>query len=65
MNRPIKIGDMVTVYYRTDGEKVEGEVLKKALSTGDFWYIKDKDGYVHAINPSCHDLIEIVKAGGE
>ena len=59
--RPIKVGDTVTVYYRTDGEKVEGEVLKKALSTSDFWYIRDKKGNVHAINPQCHDLIEIVK----
>jgi len=60
----IKVGDVVSVYWDDD----EGTHIPNATithvpqDTGDMWHLKDQQGNIHAVNPSCHTLKSIVKS---
>jgi hypothetical protein len=41
--------------------QMEGIVQNTPSDVGDFWYLLDKNGKTHAINPMCSTLVSIVK----
>jgi len=57
MKRLIEIDDIVMVIWKS-GIIQRGRVEHSPADSGDMWYIREGKT-LHAINPSCSDLIEI------
>jgi hypothetical protein len=55
-----KIGDKVQVFWDRD-DALTGTLMRMPNDTGDTWQIVDSLGRLHAINPNCSSLIEIVR----
>lgn len=53
-------GDKVTVFWM-DGSELSGIIQYIPSDVGDSWHIIGEEGNLHAINPNCSNLEQIVR----